>query len=345
MARFVKDLAIVAAVTILLAEIVLRVYAQFSPLFFLYDDSYNRFRGRPFADDWDFKLNSQGFKDVEFGGKQGYRIVALGDSFAFGVVPYEQNYLTLLEAGLRQKYAGADVLNMGIPRTGPKDYLSLFLREGLDLKPDMVLVSLYIGNDLADLLWKPRPWYSRSHVASLLHYDIKIRPKYEGQIFHPKATYCDECPSLEAEAFLKLQKDFSDIYREDYAGLEALSDQAVSYLIQLRDICKQRKVEFVVVVIPAEIQIDAALRDAVQRQYAQDAKTVQWNFMRPNESITKRLRGAGIDYLDLYPVFAAEGQNRRLYKPRDTHWNIAGNEVAAQAIEKHIDHYLQSGFH
>jgi hypothetical protein len=341
-ARFVKDLAIVVAITLLLAEIALRVYAPFSPLFFLYDDSYNRFRGRPFADDWDFKLNSQGFKDVEFGAKQGYRIVGLGDSFAFGVVPYQQNYLTLLEVGLRQKYAGADVLNMGIPATGPKDYLSLFIREGLDLKPDMVLVSLFVGNDLNDPRSKPRPWYSRSHVASLLHYVLKIRPKYEGQIIHPKATYCDECPSFDAEAFLKMQKDFSDVYREDYAELEALSDQAVSYLTQLRDICRQRKIDFVVAVIPAEIQIDAALRDAVQRQDFQDAQPVQWNFMRPNESLTKRLRGTGIDYLDLYPVFVAEGQNRRLYKPRDTHWNIAGNEVAAQAIENHIDHYLQS---
>jgi hypothetical protein len=65
--------------------------------------------------------------------------------------------------------------------------------------------------------------------------------------------------------------------------------------------------------------------------------------MRPNESLTKRLRTAGIDYLDLFHVFVAEGQDRRLYRPRDTHWNIAGNEVAVRAIEKHIDHYLQSG--
>jgi hypothetical protein len=341
--RFAKDLAIVVTISILLAEIVLRGYAHFSPVFFLYDDSYNRFRGRPFADDWDFKLNSQGFKDVEFGGKQGYRIVALGDSFAFGVVPYQQNYLTLLETGLRQKYADADVLNMGIPATSPKDYLSLFIREGLNLQPDMVLVSLFIGNDLTDLRSKPRPWYSRSHVASLLHYVVKIRPKYEGEIIHGKATYCDECPNIDAETFLKVQKDHSDFYREDYAELDALSDGAVSYLVQLRNVCRQRGIDFVVAVLPAEIQIDAALRDAVQEEYFQDIQPVQWNFMRPNESLTKRLRTAGIDYLDLFHVFVAEGQNRRLYRPRDTHWNIAGNEVAARAIEKHIDHYLQSG--
>jgi hypothetical protein len=68
-----------------------------------YDNSYNRFRGKPFVDDYDFRLNSKGFKDVERKKEKApnvYRILGLGDSFAFGVVPHQFNFLTLLEKQL-----------------------------------------------------------------------------------------------------------------------------------------------------------------------------------------------------------------------------------------------------
>jgi hypothetical protein len=32
------------------------------------------------------------------------------------------------------------------------------------------------------------------------------------------------------------------------------------------------------------------------------------------------------------PVVAEHGKATRLYKPRDTHWNLAGNRLAATAI-------------
>jgi len=53
-----------------MGEIALRVYDHYVPSFIFYSGSYDRFRGKPFANDWDFKLNSQGFKDEEFSEKK-----------------------------------------------------------------------------------------------------------------------------------------------------------------------------------------------------------------------------------------------------------------------------------
>jgi hypothetical protein len=39
---------------------------------------------------------------------------------------------------------------MGIPATGSRDYLTLFVDEGIQLHPDMVIVSLFIGNDILE---------------------------------------------------------------------------------------------------------------------------------------------------------------------------------------------------
>src|SRR5262245_10764446 len=107
--KFLRSIVTCVALTVLslgATEITLRMYHYFNPVFIFYDDSYYRFRGKPFAPYWDFKLNSRGFNDVEFTEKKPstYRILAIGDSFAYGAVPHEQNYLTLLGARLREKH-------------------------------------------------------------------------------------------------------------------------------------------------------------------------------------------------------------------------------------------------
>jgi hypothetical protein len=67
----------------LAGEIALRAYHYFKPISIFYSSSYNRFRPEPFADEWDFKLNSLGFKDEEFAAKKEnvYRILGIGGFF------------------------------------------------------------------------------------------------------------------------------------------------------------------------------------------------------------------------------------------------------------------------
>ena len=99
------------------AEIALRAFQRVHPTFILSDQSYNRFRGRPGALVFGTPLNSGGFKDVEHPRHKPagtYRIVALGDSFAFGSVPYADNYLTLFGRRLGQGARPVEVINMGI---------------------------------------------------------------------------------------------------------------------------------------------------------------------------------------------------------------------------------------
>ena len=129
--RLTVQAGVILLITLVLLELVLRAYQFFSPSFVFPTDSYNRFRGKPHSLHYDFKLNAQGFKDLELSSRKAgvYRIVAIGDSFAFGVVPYEENYLTLLEQHI-QRGTAAEVLNLGVPGIGPRDYLELFVTDG-----------------------------------------------------------------------------------------------------------------------------------------------------------------------------------------------------------------------
>jgi hypothetical protein len=325
---------IILMISGLLGEAALRLYNHFNPVFIFHDDSYNRFRGKPFSEDWDFTLNSGGFKDLEFSEKRGYRILGIGDSFAYGIVPYRHNYLTLLEGRLQDIRPATEVLNLGIPRLGPKDYLDLLVREGLPLRPDMVLLSFFIGNDFVRP--RPRPWYSHSHVLSLLHYAFAIRPRLEGRIIHGKGDYCDDCAAMEPDAFLQVERERSGIYLEHLDGFDGLLNTAMSPLVRIRDICRERGIDFLVVLIPDEMQVDPALREEIRQRFFPGLSPSEWNNTRPNARLGLRLQAEGIDYFDLYPAFAEEAKHRRLYRLRDTHWNIAGNRLAADLIGARI---------
>ena len=74
----------VAMATFVLLEVSFRLYHYTNPVFVFPDNSDNRFRGKPFAPDFDFNLNSLGFKDLEFNRERtpgSIRIAAIGDSF------------------------------------------------------------------------------------------------------------------------------------------------------------------------------------------------------------------------------------------------------------------------
>jgi len=60
-----RDALIIILITFALGELGLRIYNYIDPLPIFYTESYNRWRGKPFASYLSFHLNSQGFNDVE----------------------------------------------------------------------------------------------------------------------------------------------------------------------------------------------------------------------------------------------------------------------------------------
>ena len=330
-------------ITLFLVEIALRLYNRHVPSYIFYSGSYDRFRGKPFSDERDFKLNSQGFKDKEFSNKKEnvYRIIGIGDSFSFGIVPYKYNYLTLVEYQLNVDNKNIEVLNMGIPDTGPKDYLSLLVKEGLALQPDMVLLSFFVGNDFKQS--KKRKLYEHSYVASLFHYIINLKPKYEGSIIHGNSRYCDDCPSFNSEEYLKIEFRRSFIYLVDNKIFTEKLARAMYYLKQIFSICRSQGIKLIVVIIPDELQINQDLWREVRAAYYPSLEENKLDIRLPNRRLSNELDKLGITNIDLYEYFS--NSLDQLYRPRDTHWNIAGNQMAANIIHEHIRKHLTHGEH
>jgi len=335
---FLRDAAIILLVTVVFAEIALRVYHAVEPTFIFPDTEYKRYLGRPGALEYDFKLNSLGFKDTEFKREKppgGYRILALGDSFAWGVVPYPDNYLTLLEKFLEAKQPGVEVLNMGVPGIDPEDYLAVLVNEGLAFDPDAVLLSFFIGNDFEPKLLRSKFIYPYSYLATYVRavYKMLPHPILDGEL----RKYDDGRPLFSEQYFLALEVKRSEIYQpKGRKKLYAALDRVMELIGRIRSICEQRKMKLLVVLIPDELQVSADL----QRQVATVARVNPDHLDLPNRLLSARLRQASIEYLDLLPLMREQGRKQVLYKPRDTHWNIAGNQLAADAIAEAISGWL-----
>lgn len=338
--RVARQTLLILLITFGLAEIAFRVYNHIHPSFIFYDSSYNRFRGQPNAPDFDFHLNSKGFKDVEFKiqkAENTYRILGLGDSFAFSVVPYRYAYLTLLEDILNQRGKQTEVINMGIAGNGPKDYLALLESEGLELKPDMVLVSFFIGNDFLEEKEEPK-LYQYSYVASFIDYVITINSGLEGLVLHPNADYDDNAPTFTDPVFISLESERSEIYRKQNRQFESDLTAALNYLIRIKQQCDARHIALAVALLPDEVQVNRAVQSRVLEVKTFNSSPEDFDFTLPNRLLAARLKEQGIEVFDLLESFSGAAGQTSLYKPKDTHWNIAGNKLAAEIIAQNLFH-------
>lgn len=104
------------------------------------------------------KTNSMGFRDREFTPKKlaGTRIVAIGDSFTFGWgVEAEESWPKVLEARLRSAGVAVEVANIGKPGASPKNYADLAEKSISLLHPDLLIVGILQGDDLAQMGFPP----------------------------------------------------------------------------------------------------------------------------------------------------------------------------------------------
>ena len=330
--RVIRDALIIVAISAVLTEAALRAYNAFYPLPIFYSGDYNRFRGKPNAPEYDSTLNSRGFNDVERSLRKPegtFRIVAPGGSFAFGVVPHAANYLTLLENSLNRGGRRVEVVNMGIPATGIAAHLALLAREGLDFNPDMVLATVFSG----DGVFPTRA--SLSYLATAIRFLFDLNTKVEGHIVHGHQAYDDSGSVFTDKAYLDQKLQATVIFkRANRAAVQKLSNQLVSDILRMKEMCDARNIRLSVVVIPDEAQVDGGLQQEVVMASGSTADA--FDFGLPNELLNEALSRHGIDHIDVLDAFVAASPQGRLYRPNDSYWNIRGNALAAQLIAEHL---------
>lgn len=335
-----RDTVVILLITLVSLEIGLRVFHYFSPLPIFYDNSYNRFRMSPHVPIYGFSTNSKGFHDVERSKEKPagtYRALGIGDSFSFGVVPHQFNYLTLLENHIKATRPEFELVNMGIPGLSPREYLAVLLNEGLELKPDMVLLSFFIGNDFAETAKIDRI-YRWSYTANIVKYVYALKTKAGNLGGTTTSAYDDNAPPLTEDAFLQIEAFGKPLFEKDNPLFDEALARTMVHLRAIKQVCDGYGIRLSIVLIPDVMQLDDGLLRKVTG-LAPDRLDPD----RPNRALSAELTRLGVDHLDLTAAFRAAAPSGRLYKPNDIHWNIAGNALAEKLIYEHISEKIPSG--
>jgi lysophospholipase L1-like esterase len=270
-------------------------------------------------------LNAKGYHDVDRAPEPPAgmrRIVALGDSFAFGFVPRREGFLARIETSLSRAPRRVEVVNLGVPGIGVDGYEAELVDEGLGMHPDVVLVCFFIGNDFTDRL-HPTP-IAHSYVLDLVHW---LRIARLDAAPHP---YSDRGPTLSEADFLLLERNRLRLFDPRGRLLRRNLPWVAAHLARIRDRARRAGATMRVVVLPAEIQVDEVVRGRVLAAAHADPAALDWD--APNRALAGAMRDAGIPSLDVLDSFRAEARRTALYRPRDMHWNLAGNRLAASRI-------------
>ncbi|HJT22447.1 MAG TPA: hypothetical protein VJ746_18385 [Nitrospira sp.] len=325
--------------------------------------------GIPFqiTDPTGMRTNSRGFRDRERSltrGSSVLRIVALGDSFAWGSgATYDEAFLTLLEGRLQTEHAGAEVINLGLIGYQPEEYLALLKSHGLAYDPDVVLVNFFVGNDFMPA--------QGEHIVVAGH---RHRVHVDGNWFHDHLSWDHWYLSHDLRyAILLAQATFKRATGETELGmfaapsngnetgrtpaawsgwspryLQMIQGMGDQYLKQgspafaerweaTRDVLdridallRERSIPWTLILLPAEEQVDHEL----QRLYVQTRKgdAEDYDFGKPQQLLLEWGKVHDVPVIDLAPAFRSEARRRHLYVENDIHWNHEGNALAAEVI-------------
>jgi lysophospholipase L1-like esterase len=292
--------------------------------------------------DTEVSLNRLGLRGPEIGKRPrgGMRILALGDSFSFGVGAQDgETFPARLEEILRAKGVATQVLNSGAPGFGVPDAVAWYERYGLALDPDAVVLAVFLANDLQDASpdqpkvavvdgalvvpgesGGPRRWlYYHSHLFRLLK--ISLLEGRVRSLFGMKEPW----------AMRELRSEFSlyepSLPAELRGGAEA-TERAVAKLGRL---ARSRSTRVLAVLIPSLPQVDPAKWEAVLEQLGLDP--ARHDRRRPNRLFREIFERHRVPVLDLTDAFEkAVAERKPIYYAIDQHLNPEGYALMARLV-------------
>ena len=303
------------------------------------------------------RANEFGFNDDDYPFERlpgTCRILILGDSFNW-IGGRQWNYVDLLEKRLKARFGSRiEVINAGYPATHPSEQLKILRKFGMQYQPDLVVLGFFAGNDFVEA----KPWVRRIAYGGAV---IRLEPEeFEFMTFLGRPVlfrsrlflnlnrgllafqFSRRKLQKNLKTFLRLERGrllFTDPNRaEQYAPRV---DWVLESLVGMQDLVTRRGNLFLIAAYPDEFQVDAYLREQVRDFYGLEMQHFQWD--RAQQILAQFCRQKRIEFYDLLPAFrTAHNAGQRLYIPRNTHWNRAGNQLAAQLLEEWLLPHVQS---
>lgn len=287
---------------------------------------------------YEITINSHGLRGPEFAieQKNRLRILVLGDSMTFGVyVDDNETFCRLLEKEERGKRITLEVLNGGVDGYWPRNELLWFGSRGISFGPDIVILVLYIGNDVKgefrevdDIVVRNGLLYHRNHQVndeegastSALYNWLRTRRIYQ--------FICHKYWTIKKMLDQKKGKEkfiFSELFEKKGFPREADAyGRLLRTIRELGGICRGRDIRFLMVLVPTLEQV-----------YFDELNICEpdkYDMKRPNRKIIQMARSEGIPILDLLETNDFQAK-KDLYLPLERiHLSVEGHKVVAKNL-------------
>ncbi len=290
-----------------------------------------------------FRTNSHGLRDREHPLEKppsGTRIVVVGDSFTWGYgVNDDKVYPRVLEPLLE----GVEVINLGVTAFGTKqefDYLKL---EGLRYGPDIVILGFCLNDIYPDTesvqaaapaatgaaLNRAKRWLSE-HAAL---YELARQAANTNKTVVKLLVRLGVKDSL--SGFEELDVNLMPALRVYPDRLRRSFEQTRAELLEIHRFLAERRIRFVLVLIPSLQSIDArALRQSIAYSLYDEA---DFDLEKPYRLLEAFARAHEIEVVNPYRALKRLHEaGVPLYLKRDIHFNPAGHRALADEIAAYL---------
>ncbi|MEM7345487.1 MAG: hypothetical protein AAF485_14695 [Chloroflexota bacterium] len=319
------------------------------------------------------ELNALGMHDTEHPFEKEadtFRILMLGDSFVHAVqVPEVETSHQILEDQLNAfTETPVEVISHGVVHWGTGQQLTAYRTQGRHFQPDLVLLMVYLGNDLQDNL--------PGHVYSLQGRNC-YAPYFtvcDGQLMPASLPYApglsdlsNGCESWQrslitmmgtiykrSRLYQQIEPLLISQYPRQIFGREYPSHFSALYfptqepelsqawqvtlatLAQLQEEVEAQGGQFAIALISPDIVVQlATLPEAERAQFLQDNPIFsQAQLDLPNQQLATFLDEQQIPFIDLAEPLAYHLDTYKipLYIFGDGHWNVDGNRIVGEAL-------------
>jgi len=266
-----------------------------------------------------YRTNADGLREdgptpVRF---EGVRVLVGGDSHTYGVADNRDTFPNVLERllGEADPARAYDVVNAGVPYTGPFCYLGT-LRKFLHLRPAVFVAAVFLGNDF----WN----------------DMMAGRAIRGELTAGGGEeYAARLQAVPAAWNGPLWQGFNQAYRFKRFPAEATEalEQVLVSCERMQALCTESGIRFVVLLVPTKADVDLGDDRETWRGVCAllELTPQEAGFNRTlGERLAAGLRERGIEHID--PTQAMIAAEEPLYWRFDHHLSVAGHALLGRTL-------------
>ena len=309
--------------------------------------------------------NDLGLRDGPIGPKrQGVlRLLGLGDSFSYSnSVDLEDTFFKQLERF--QKRAGGpeiEVINGAVPAYSTIQEFRYLERDGIRLRPDVVLLGFYVGNDfqdsyeLFDSLGRPTVDVVDGELRANDRFPI-ARYEQQERTLRTATLAIRGFLASNSALYVFLRERFSETLwrmglrnnppppdfcaRKPSPAMRAGWSLTQNLLDSMAVLCSGQNAQLVIVVLPTQYQVHEELW--VHHFTTFGLNPADYDLDQPQQLMRDYCESRGIPYVDVLPAMRKRARNERLFYPIASYMTPAGHRAVAEIVHEYLVRSVRS---